>query len=122
MNSNEIAARDTIGMEPDRDAMNRLFWNEGGIFNFYAESPDPPVPALRPTTQACVAGTPALHPTTQACVAGTPAFHPTTQACVAGTPAVRRVTFAHDAPVPRQFQTEVTMPNAECPMLCSLRR
>src|SRR5688572_19279801 len=108
MNSNEIAARDTIGMEPDRDAMTRLFWNEGGIFNFYAESPDPPVPALRPTTQACVAGTPALHPTTQA--------------CVAGTPAVRRVTFAHDAPVPRQFQTEVTMPNAECPMLCSLRR
>ena len=94
MNRNEIAARDTIGMEPDRDAMNRLFWNEGGIFNFYAESPDPPVPALRPTTQACVAG----------------------------TPAVRRVTFAHDAPVPRQFQTEVTMPNAECPMLCSLRR
>jgi hypothetical protein len=28
-----MAAADTIGMERDRDAMNRLFWNEGGVDN-----------------------------------------------------------------------------------------
>jgi len=60
-------------MERERDEMSGLFWKEGGAFN-YAESPEPPVPAL----------------------------HPTTQACVAGAPAVRRVSLEHDAPVPRQ--------------------
>ena len=26
--------------------MSRLFWNEGGAYVFYAETPEPPVPAL----------------------------------------------------------------------------
>ena len=31
-------------MERDRDAMSRLFWNEGGAYN-YAESPERPLRA-----------------------------------------------------------------------------
>jgi hypothetical protein len=37
---NEITGPDTTRMEPERDAMNRLFWNQGGTY-IHAEAPAP---------------------------------------------------------------------------------
>ncbi len=39
-----MAGADTNGMEPERDAMNRLFWNQGGTY-IHAETPER-LPAL----------------------------------------------------------------------------
>jgi hypothetical protein len=69
--------------------MLRLFWNEGGVYITYAESPEPPVPAI----------------------------HPTTRSCVVGNPAVRRASLEPHAPVPRQSAPEQgPMLNAQCAM------